>query len=120
LQDNGGSLLLPEDLIGNGTMGSPFGGDGGDTLVDPNDGCTILQEYVFLAMQVTENCGRSDGTVRSVRDIDPGDPFPRRCSVDGLVRPMQHRRLHPRLAARRSLGAEVTFGPTVQSLTICR
>ena len=77
LQDNGGSLLLPEDLTGNGTMGSPFGGDGGDTLVDPHDGCKILGEYVFLAMEVTENCGRSDGTVRSVRDIDPRDPFPR-------------------------------------------
>jgi len=77
LQDNGGSLLLPEDLTGNGMMGSPFGGDGGDTLVDPNDGCKIVQEYVFLAMEVTENCGRSDGTVRSVRDIDPGDPFAR-------------------------------------------
>jgi photosystem II stability/assembly factor-like uncharacterized protein len=77
LQDNGGSLLLPEDLAGDGTMGSPFGGDGGDTHVDPNDGCKILQEYVFLAMQVTTNCGRSDGTVRSVRDIDPGDPNPR-------------------------------------------
>jgi hypothetical protein len=77
LQDNGGSLLLPEDLLGKGTMGSPFGGDGGDTLVDPNDGCKILGEYVFLAAQVTENCGRSDGTVRSVRDVDPGDPLPR-------------------------------------------
>jgi hypothetical protein len=28
-------------------------------------------------MQVTTNCGRSDGIVRSVRDIDPGDPSPR-------------------------------------------
>jgi hypothetical protein len=68
LQDNGGSLLLPEDLSGNGQMGSPFGGDGGDTLVDPDDGCRILGEYVFLAMELTENCGRSDGTVRAVRD----------------------------------------------------
>src|SRR5258708_9571984 len=47
LQDNGGSLLLPEDLSGDGTMGSPFGGDGGDTLVDPDDGCKIVGEYVF-------------------------------------------------------------------------
>ncbi|HEX3703857.1 MAG TPA: hypothetical protein VHU82_11030 [Vicinamibacterales bacterium] len=77
MQDNGGSLLLPEDLSGAGTMGSPFGGDGGDTLVDPNNGCRIVQEYVFLAMEVTENCARSDGTLRSVRDIDPGDPFAR-------------------------------------------
>ena len=77
LQDNGGSLLLPEHLSGSGKMGSPFGGDGGDTLVDPNDGCHIVQEYVFLAMEVTENCGRSDGTERSVHDIDPHDPFAR-------------------------------------------
>lgn len=77
LQDNGGSLLLPEDTSGSGKMGSPFGGDGGDTLVDPNNGCRILQEYVFLAMEVTENCGRSDGFSSSVRDIDPHDPFPR-------------------------------------------
>lgn len=45
--------------------------------MDPNDGCHIVQEYVFLAMEVTENCGRSDGTERSVRDIDPHDPFAR-------------------------------------------
>ena len=44
LQDNGGSLLLPEDLVGTGMMGSPFGGDGGDTHVDPADGCKILQD----------------------------------------------------------------------------
>jgi photosystem II stability/assembly factor-like uncharacterized protein len=77
LQDNGGSLLLPEDLGPGGAMGSPFGGDGGDTLVDPANGCNIVQEYVFLAVEVTENCGRSDGIVRSVRDIDPHDPNPR-------------------------------------------
>lgn len=77
LQDNGGSLLHPEDLTGAGRMGSPFGGDGGDALVDPDDGCRILGEYVFLAMELTENCGRSDGTVRSVRDVDPHDPNPR-------------------------------------------
>ena len=75
LQDNGGSLLLPEDLTGNGMMGSPFGGDGGDTLVDPNNGCNIVQEYVFLAMEVTENCGalgrdrarRSATSIRAIR-----------------------------------------------------
>jgi hypothetical protein len=77
LQDNGGSLLLPEDLAGSGMMGSPFGGDGGDTIVDPNDGCRILGEYVYLAMQATDNCGRSDGTTRSIRDLDPHDPNPR-------------------------------------------
>jgi photosystem II stability/assembly factor-like uncharacterized protein len=77
LQDNGGSLLLPEDLTPTGRMGSPFGGDGGDTLVDPDDGCRIMGEYVYLSMEVTDNCGRSDGTTRAVRNIDPGDPNPR-------------------------------------------
>jgi hypothetical protein len=52
LQDNGGSLLRP----GAGTMVSNFGGDGGDVLVDPNDGCNIVQEYVDLTMSVTQTC----------------------------------------------------------------
>ena len=30
-------------------MGSNFGGDGGDTLTDPANGCNIAQEYVYLA-----------------------------------------------------------------------
>ena len=38
LQDNGGSLLRP----GAAKMSSNFGGDGGDVLVDPNDGCNIV------------------------------------------------------------------------------
>jgi len=77
LQDNGGSLLLPEDLVGAGMMGSPFGGDGGDVLVDPDDGCKILAEYVELELQLTTNCGRSDGTFNAIRDVAPGDPLPR-------------------------------------------
>src|SRR5207237_7049924 len=52
LQDNGGSLLRP----GADTMVSNFGGDGGDVLVDPNDGCNIVQEYVVLSMSVTQTC----------------------------------------------------------------
>jgi hypothetical protein len=75
LQDNGGSLLLPEDA--NGSMGSPFGGDGGDVLVDPDDGCKVMGEYVFLDLEVTTNCGRSDGTQRSIIDVAPADPNPR-------------------------------------------
>jgi hypothetical protein len=76
LQDNGGSLLLPEDTTGSGKMGSPFGGDGGDVIVDPDDGCKIAQEYVFLDIEVTNTCGRSDGTFRAIRDVAPPDPFP--------------------------------------------
>ncbi len=56
LQDNGGSLLRP----GAGTMVSNFGGDGGDVLVDPNDGCNIVQEYVVLSMSVTQTCASPD------------------------------------------------------------
>jgi hypothetical protein len=52
LQDNGGSILFE----GESTMGSNFGGDGGDVLVDPNDGCNIVQEYTNLAMRVTNKC----------------------------------------------------------------
>ena len=37
-------------------MVSNFGGDGGDVLVDPNDGCNIVQEYVDLSMSVTQTC----------------------------------------------------------------
>lgn len=75
LQDNGGSLLLPEDA--SGSMGSPFGGDGGDIIVDPDDGCKILDEYTYLDLWLTTNCGRSDGTTSAVRDVAPGDPNPR-------------------------------------------
>ena len=30
-------------------MGSNFGGDGGDVLVNPDNGCEIVQEYVYLS-----------------------------------------------------------------------
>ena len=58
LQDNGGSLLRP----GAPKMVSNFGGDGGDVIVDPNDGCNIAQEYVYLTIEVTKTCA------------NPGDP----------------------------------------------
>jgi hypothetical protein len=77
LQDNGGSLLLPEDTTGAGRMGSPFGGDGGDIIVDPDDGCKILDEYVYLELWLTENCGRTDGSKRVIRSVGPVDPNPR-------------------------------------------
>jgi len=43
-------------------MGSNFGGDGGDTLTDPANGCNIAEEYVYLAIQVTQNCAVNDGS----------------------------------------------------------
>jgi hypothetical protein len=52
LQDNGNSIKLADDI----TMGSNFGGDGGDVLVDPDNGCNIVGEYVELAMSVTNDC----------------------------------------------------------------
>jgi hypothetical protein len=74
LQDNGGSLLLP----GAATMVSPFGGDGGDTIVDPDNGCNILDEYVYLTLWVTNECGRNDGTADdAIRDVSVADPNPR-------------------------------------------
>jgi hypothetical protein len=75
LQDNGQSILRPGDRV----MGSNFGGDGGDTLVDPNNGCNIVAEYVYLAMSVTNNCAVNDGswttdpTKVSSRNIAPPD-----------------------------------------------
>jgi hypothetical protein len=60
LQDNGGSLLRP----GASRMVSNFGGDGGDVLVDPNDGCNIVQEYVNLRMSVTQTCAHPNPNTR--------------------------------------------------------
>ena len=67
LQDNGTSLLKP----GAKTMVSPFGGDGGDVIVDPNNAKRAVNEYVDLTLARTENGGRSDGTTRSYTTITP-------------------------------------------------
>ena len=58
LQDNGQSILRPGDKV----MGSNFGGDGGDTIVDPTNGCNIAAEYVYLAVSVTNNCAVNNGS----------------------------------------------------------
>jgi hypothetical protein len=57
LQDNGTSMLRPGDTF----MGSNFGGDGGDSLANPNNVCQQVQEYVNLSMTVTENCAANPG-----------------------------------------------------------
>jgi hypothetical protein len=69
LQDNGESLLSP----GASSMVSPFGGDGGDTLVDHTNGNKAVVEYVGLDMALTTNGGVSDGTSGSnaFREISP-------------------------------------------------
>jgi hypothetical protein len=75
LQDNGVSLLDP--VAG---QVSPFGGDGGQQLVDPNNGCRTVGEYTNLAMQMTLNCGRADGSPSSdsaIINIYPDDPLAR-------------------------------------------
>lgn len=72
LQDNGVSLMKPELS----TMVSPEGGDGGDTLTDPNNGCRSVGEYVYLTLQMTTNCGLSPhGSISdAVVNIAPDDP----------------------------------------------
>ncbi|TMC02957.1 MAG: exo-alpha-sialidase [Chloroflexi bacterium] len=67
LQDNGESLLLP----GLSTMVSPFGGDGGDTLVDPNNGDRAVVEYTDLDMALTTTGGRSDGSTVAFVEMTP-------------------------------------------------
>src|SRR3954469_6385592 len=78
LQDNGGSLLRP----GAPKMVSNFGGDGGDVLVDPADGCNIVQEYVVLSLEVTKTCANPgpdhpnaflDKTDATTVDVAPPD-----------------------------------------------
>jgi hypothetical protein len=69
LQDNGGSLLR----AGARKQVSPFGGDGGDIIVNPRNGCEILDEYVFLALWLTKNCGQSDGSTSAIFDITVPD-----------------------------------------------
>jgi len=67
LQDNGVSLLKP----GATTMVSPFGGDGGDTIVDPNNADRAVVEYTSLDMALTTNGGVSDGSNLAFREISP-------------------------------------------------
>jgi hypothetical protein len=67
LQDNGVSLQQP----GQTAMVSPFGGDGGQVLIDPNNGNRAVNEYTNLTMASTTNGGRSDGSTLAYKDISP-------------------------------------------------
>lgn len=54
-----------ESVVGHGTNGldeANFGGDGGGTLTDPANECNIAQDYVYLSIQVTQNCAVNDGS----------------------------------------------------------
>jgi hypothetical protein len=91
LQDNGTSNL--RKVAANGTngdteMGSGFGGDGGDSAADPRQGCNQLQEYVYLAVKVTNNCATNPGALSEATatswSLDPGDPNPRFIAPIGL------------------------------------
>ncbi|MGH3627672.1 MAG: WD40/YVTN/BNR-like repeat-containing protein, partial [Sciscionella sp.] len=94
LQDNGVALSAPkgatyrytypgtstpvtERINPSGHMVEPFGGDGGDQLVNPKNGCQTVGEYTNLAMSLTNNCGytaNNDGTPSGIVNIAPGDP----------------------------------------------
>jgi hypothetical protein len=69
-------------------MGSHFGGDGGDGAADPRNGCNQLQEYVYLAVKVTNNCATNPGATSEATatswSLDPGDPGARFIAPVGL------------------------------------
>ncbi|WP_194908485.1 glycosyl hydrolase [Catenulispora rubra] len=72
LQDNGQSILRSGPAV----MGSNFGGDGGDTLVDPANGCNIAQEYTNENMWVTNDCGQNvstDPSTSTEYNVPPND-----------------------------------------------
>jgi hypothetical protein len=74
LQDNGGALLR----AGARKQVSPFGGDGGDSVVNPRNGCQIVDEYTYLILWMTRTCGVSGLTNDSdILDITVPDTNPR-------------------------------------------
>jgi hypothetical protein len=96
LQDNGGNVLFP----GASQIVQPFGGDGGDTIVDPANGNRAVMEYTDLDMWRTENGGRSAGFTPAFTEFtpscfavtytpDPCDPAPR------FIAPFQEDHLAP-------------------------
>src|ERR1041385_1940661 len=64
---SGESLILP----GAPTMVSPAGGDGGHTIVHPNDGLRVVEEYVFLNLSLSTNAGNTDFTPTAWREVSP-------------------------------------------------
>ncbi|MCW2898606.1 MAG: hypothetical protein JWO67_871 [Streptosporangiaceae bacterium] len=90
MQDNGTSFLPGRSPA----MVSPFGGDGGDVLVDPANSDRAAVEYTSASIAVTSNGGRSDGTTPAFRLISPAcawnatlpgcDPNPR------FIAPFRH------------------------------
>jgi hypothetical protein len=71
LQDNGTSKLIPGPTTLTPTEASqPFGGDGGDTIVDTTNADNVLTEYVDLTPAISNDGGQH------WRDVTPGDPNP--------------------------------------------
>ena len=76
LQDNGTSLTFPTPGFVTGDTGTPvpatsvqvFGGDGGYTIVDPNNSQNAITEYVGLTSAYTHDGGKT------WIDNKPGDP----------------------------------------------
>jgi hypothetical protein len=60
-------------------MGSNFGGDGTTTITDPANGCNIAQAYVYLQIQVTQDCAvdngawESDPAAATTYSVEPPD-----------------------------------------------
>jgi hypothetical protein len=85
MQDNGVSAIFP----GVADMVSPFGGDGGDNIVDPANADRVVSEYTDNDMWSTTNGGYSPGgSIYAWKEITPScgaflytpspcDPFPR-------------------------------------------
>ena len=73
LQDNGGSIVRASGA--GRKMSSNFGGDGGDVLVDPANGCNIVGEYVTLTMYVTQTCANPDGNPDAFLDPSQATTF---------------------------------------------
>ena len=92
MQDNGGSLIRGDrkDNQGNTEMVSPFGGDGGDIIVNPRNGCEILDEYVYLTLWMTTNCAQSTGDERVAWDVSVPDINPRFTAPFRAVRGSQN------------------------------
>lgn len=67
LQDNGTSFLRTN----NATMVESAGGDGGPTIVDPNDANRAVQEYPGGDFSLTTDAGRSRGNKLAWREISP-------------------------------------------------
>jgi hypothetical protein len=62
LQDNGESYTRTDMS----RIEQAFTGDGGDTIVDPQDGNKAVEEYVYLDMYLT-----TDGATNTLREISP-------------------------------------------------